>query len=179
MPSPKMVSIRALRQDDQRGDFRSGQEDLDLFFHRHAASNQFAEHIGITYVAVDDAGKILGFATLAGATIAAESFSSTRKRRLPRYPLPALRLARLAVSLDARGKGIGTFLVRYAFAQALDQASRVGCIGVIVDAKPDAVHFYERLGFESQEVVEGQLASHPATTPMFLHIATIRAAIKG
>src|SRR6516165_9271505 len=97
-----MVSIRLLRQEDNRRDFRSGNEDLDRFFYRFAASNQFVEHIGSTYVAVGEGETILGFVTLAGATIQADSFASSRKRRLPKYPLSALRLARLAVSLDAR-----------------------------------------------------------------------------
>jgi GNAT superfamily N-acetyltransferase len=174
-----MVSIRALRADDPRSGFRSGNSDLDRFFHRHAASNQFVEHIGATYVAVDDRDAILGFVTLAGATISADSFPSTRKRRLPSYPLSALRLARLAVGIAAQSRGIGTLLVRYAFAQALEQSARVGCIGVLVDAKPGAIRFYERLGFELQEAVEGQIASHPEPVPMFLHISTIKAAIGG
>jgi predicted N-acetyltransferase YhbS len=174
-----MVSIRALRSDDNREGFRSGNDDLDRFFRRYAASNQFVEHIGATYLAVDDGGKILGFVTLAGATISADAFPSTRKRRLPGYPLSALRLARLAVSIDAQRKGIGTLLVRYVFAHALEMAARIGCIGVLVDAKPGAINFYERLGFEPQTSVEGQVAARPEPTPMFLHISTIRAAIGG
>jgi len=173
-----MVSIRALRQEDDRATFHSGNEDLDRFFRKYAAANQFSEHIGTTYVAVEDGGKILGFVTLAGAAISADSFPSTRIRRLPAYPLPALRLARLAVSADTRKRGIGSLLIRYAFAQALEQTARVGCIGVVVDAKPEAVHFYERLGFERQETLEGKIPSRPEPLPMFLHISTIKAAIQ-
>lgn len=172
-----MVSIRALREDDPRSGFRSGNEDLDRFFHRHAASNQFIEHIGSTYVAVDERGTLLGFVTLAAATISADAFPSTRKRRLPSYPLPALRLARLAVALEAQERGIGTLLIRYVFAQALEQANRTGCVGVLVDAKPDAVAFYERLGFEPQDAVEGRLTSHPEPVPLFLPHAMIVAAL--
>src|SRR5436190_6961888 len=174
-----MVSIRALLPEDNRNEFRSGSDELDRFVHRHAASNQFAEHIGTTYVAVGDDGRILGFVTVAGAAIEADANAATRKRRLPSYQLPALRLARLAVSAGAQKKGIGSILVRYTFALALEQASRVGCIGVLVDAKPEAVDFYSRLGFEQMDALEGAIRSHPATTPMFLHISTIKAAIAG
>jgi GNAT superfamily N-acetyltransferase len=174
-----MVSIRILRPEDNRHAFQSGNEDLDRFFHRFAASNQFVEHIGSTYVAVGDQDKILGFATLAGATIQAEAFASTRKRRLPRYPLSALRLARLAVSIDARKQGIGSLLVKYAFAQALEMAARIGCVGMLVDAKPEAVAFYRKLGFEQQDAPEGTISAHPEPIPMFLPIGTIKAAIKG
>jgi hypothetical protein len=47
---------------------------------------------------------------------------------------------------------------------------------VVTDAKPDAVAFYERLGFQALVGVrEGLLMSEPQ--PMFLGIETIAAAI--
>src|SRR5260221_14429060 len=103
-----MVSIRALRPEDDRSGFHSGNDDLDRFFHRYAALNQFAEHIGVTYVAVDEADRILGYGTIAGGSLVADSFPSTRRRRLPRYSLPILRLARFGVAKQAHKKGSGT-----------------------------------------------------------------------
>lgn len=173
-----MVSIRALRPEDERSRFRSGNADLDRFFHRFAASNQFVEHIGVTYIAVGEREAILGFVTLAGAEIRADSFTTTRKRKLPRYSLPALRLARLAVSVDSRKQGIGSLLVGYSLALALETDTKTGCIGVLVDAKPEAVEFYRKLGFEREDPVEGMAVGHPEPIPMFLHIETIRAAIQ-
>jgi hypothetical protein len=47
---------------------------------------------------------------------------------------------------------------------------------VVTDAKPDAVAFYEGLGFESLPGVrEGQLVGEPL--PMFLGIETIAATL--
>ncbi len=57
------VEIRVLRADDDRGMFRSGDESLDLFFHRFAGQNQFKHHVGVTYLAVEGS-RILGFATM-------------------------------------------------------------------------------------------------------------------
>lgn len=173
-----MVFIRALRPEDDRSRFSSGNDDLDRFFHRFAAFNQFVEHIGVTYIVVEDREAILGFVTLAGAEIRAASFAATRKRKLPRYSLPALRLARLAVSVDSRKRGIGSLLVRYTLALALEKEAKTGCIGVLVDAKPEAVEVYGKLGFEREELIEGMAVGHPAPIPMFLHIETIRAAIQ-
>ena len=51
-------------------------------------------------------------------------------------------------------------------------------VGVLVDAKADAVQFYQRLGFIELEVVEGQSEARPIPTPLFLPIGDIRAAIK-
>jgi hypothetical protein len=61
-------------------------------------------------------------------------------------------------------------------ALALDQRDRLGCVGVVTDAKLEAVGFYEGLGFQALEGVrEGLLLSEPL--PMFLGIDTIAAAL--
>jgi hypothetical protein len=62
------LEIRALREDDDRTPFRSGDADLDRFFHQFAGQNQFRLHLGVTYVAVEDR-TILGFATVAAAHV--------------------------------------------------------------------------------------------------------------
>lgn len=173
-----MIEIRPLRPSDDRSGFCSGDPDLDRFFLRYAGQNQFRHHIGTTYVAVDD-GTIKGFATIAASSIEIEHLPSPRKSKLPQYPLPVLRLARLAVDRSARGQGIGKALLRTVLAVASEMSRTVGCIGVVVDAKPDAAAFYARFGFEGIEVVAGALADRPLPVSMFLPIGTITAAIKG
>ena len=54
-------------------------------------------------------------------------------------------------------------------------AGDFGCIGVVVDAKPQAVTFYERYGFTALEVVQGHLGDRPEPLPMFLEIGAIPA----
>src|SRR5438552_3518552 len=102
------VAIRLLRPEDNRSAFRSGDDALDLFFHRHAGQNQFRHHVGVAYVAVDGA-RILGFATVTPAALAAESLPAGR--RMPPYPVPVLRVARLAVDSTARSSGLGKALL--------------------------------------------------------------------
>jgi GNAT superfamily N-acetyltransferase len=166
------VEIRRLRPEDDRSGFRSGNVELDRFFQRFAGQNQFRHHIGTTYVAVEG-GTILGFATVAPSEIAADDLPTSRRKRLPQYPLPVLRLARLATDDRARGQGVGSALLRAVFALAHQLAADYGCIGVIVDAKPDAVTFYERLGFLRLEVKAGHLGDRPEPTPMFLELGAI------
>jgi len=55
-------------------------------------------------------------------------------------------------------------------------ADDFGCLGVVVDAKTDAVDFYRRLGFITLEVVEGHSVVRPKPTAMFLAIGDIEAA---
>ncbi len=171
-----MASIRALSATDDRATFRSGNEDLDRFFRRFAAVNQFSHHLGVTYVAVEGE-QILGFATVASATLSAEDFAATRTRGLPQYPLPALRLARLAVREGCQGKGIGTALLRYVFTLAQEMSTRVGCVGVLVDAKPSAAAYYEGFGFERRIAIAGQSADRPEPVIMFLPLDRVRSAI--
>jgi len=108
------VEVRPLRPEDDRSGFASGDPDLDRFFKKYAGQNQFRHHVGTTYVAV--AGKtIAGFATVSAASMHIEHLPAKLRRRLPRYPLPVMRLARLAVDQRVRGQGIGRQLLRAVF----------------------------------------------------------------
>jgi len=172
----KAVEVRPLARDDDRSQFSCGQADLDRFFEHYAGQNQFKLHLAVTYVAVMER-RIVGFATVAPSSIERANVPSARlRKRLPSYPLPVLRLARLGVDVRAQGLGIGKALLRQVLVLALDQRDRLGCVGVVADAKPEAVTFYESLGFQALEGVrEGLLVSEPL--PMFLGAETLAATI--
>lgn len=171
------MEIRALRPTDDRDSFHSGDEALDRFFHQYAGQNQFRHHLGVTYVAVDQR-RVLGYATVAPRHIDIEDLPDRERRKLPRYPVPVLGLARLAVDTSARGVGLGAQLLRFVLQLALEMADRVGCAGVVVDAKPAAVPFYEKYGFTAFEVIEGESEARPRPAPMWLSIATVKRARK-
>lgn len=166
------VEVRKLEPTDDRSAFRSGNDDLDRFFHRFAGQNQFRHHIGTTYVAVIE-GAIAGYATVAASDVEADTLPQKLRRRLPTYPIPVLRLARLAVDERSRGSGIGETLLRAVFVVALRMAADVGCLGVLVDAKPKAAPFYERYGFVRVDVRRGGLGERPEPVVMFLPLETI------
>jgi len=166
------VEVRALQPDDDRSEFISGDLDLDRFFQKYAAQNQFRHHVGTTYVAVSD-GRIVGFATVSAASIRVDDIAEKLRRRLPHYPLPVLRLARLAVDQRRQQQGVGRQLLRAVFLLAHEMAARVGCVGVLVDAKPDAVEYYRQYGFEELEILEGALDDRPAPIPMFLPLGSV------
>lgn len=171
------IEIRPLNKNDDRSGFSCGQGDLDRFFEHYAGQNQFKLHLAVSYVAVFD-DRIVGFATLAASSIERESLPGGRKRkRLPSYPLPVLRLARLGVDTRAQGEGIGRALLRHVLTVAVAQRDSIGCIGVVTDAKAESIAFYEQLGFIAVEGVrEGQMHGDPL--PMFLSIDTIASALK-
>jgi len=172
------MEIRALREADERSAFRSGDPDLDRFFHRFAAQNQFRHYVGVTYVAVDNA-RILGFATVAPGHVEIEGLPAAARRTLPRYPLPVLRLARLAVDLQAQRQGLGAQLLRFVLQLAMRMAGDFGCAGVVVDAKRGAVEFYAKHGFVPLDAMHGQSDARPRPTAMFLAMRVIREASEG
>jgi GNAT superfamily N-acetyltransferase len=169
------MEIRALLPTDDRASFHSGDEALDRFFHRYAGQNQFRHHLGVTYVGVDT-GRVLGFVTVAPRHVEIEDLPERDRKKLPGYPIPVLGLARLAVAESARGLGVGAQLLRYVLELALDMAGRVGCAGVVIDAKPGAIEFYARFGFTAFEVLEGESESRPRATPMWLPIDAVKRA---
>ncbi|HKY04008.1 MAG TPA: GNAT family N-acetyltransferase [Blastocatellia bacterium] len=168
----RAVEIRALARDDDRASFSCGQADLDRFFEHYAGQNQFKLHLAVTYVAVLE-HRIVGFATVSPSALERASIPSARlRKRLPSYPLPVLRLARLGVDTRAQGLGIGKALLRHVLCLSLEQRDRLGCVGVVTDAKPEATRLYEGLGFVPLEGVrEGLLVGEPM--PMFLSIETV------
>ncbi|MBX3472681.1 MAG: GNAT family N-acetyltransferase [Planctomycetes bacterium] len=168
------MEVRKLRPDDDRTPFRSGNLDLDRFFHRFAGQNQFRHHVGTTYVAVEE-GVVVGFATVSPSAIEVKDLPPKRRKGLPSYPLPVLRLARLAVDERAQGRGVGLLLLKAVFVLARALATDFGCVGVVVDAKPEAVAFYARYGFEEFAILAGELGDRPAPKTLFLELGAIPA----
>lgn len=172
------MEIRALRPSDDRSTFQSGDDALDRFFHHYAGQNQFRHHLGVTYVAAEGT-RILGFVTIAPRHVDIDDLPLKTRKKLPRYPVPVLGLARLAVDSSARSLGLGGQLLRFVLKLAVQMADEFGCAGVVVDAKAGAVDFYARYGFTPFEALEGQPETRPRSTPMWLPIQAVQAADKG
>ncbi|MFQ5644132.1 MAG: GNAT family N-acetyltransferase [Thiogranum sp.] len=166
------IHVRRLTANDNRASFRCGDIELDRFFQRYAGQNQFRHHIGTSYVAVLDQ-QITGFVTVSMGELTAENITRALRKRLPAYPLPVLRIARLAVDLDFQKQGIGKLLLKAMLELALKLRDQVGCTGVVVDAKTGNIEFYSRLGFSRIEVVTGMLGDRPEPAPMWLPIQLI------
>ena len=172
-----MASIRKLEATDDVSGFRSGNDDLDRYLHRYAQVNQVQFGIGVTYLALE-AGEIAGYATVSPGEAKAVDFDALKRRKLPRYPLPLLRLARLAVASTWQRKGIGNQLLRHVFGLALRMEGELGCVGVLVDAKPEAARYYAQFGFEAKALADGHVMAPGALQTLFLPLETVRRALK-
>jgi len=161
-----VIEIRALKKDDDRNNFSSGNLELDYFFQKYAGQNQFRHYIGVTYVALFK-DEIIGFISVNSSSLLNKNFS----KKLPDYPLPVLNLARLAVDKKYQNQGIGKKLLKFVLMLSIEQKNRFGCVGIIVDAKVESVEFYEKLGFF--EIKREEPLKYKNTTTMFLDIRTV------
>lgn len=176
MTAAEAVYVTArIEPDDVRSGFRCGKHPLDDYFARHAVAND-RDGIGRAYVLRrsehDESSlpRALGFYTLSMALVESQQAAKALDGKLPRYPLPAALVGRLAVDERARGKRLGEKLLLDALRRVVDASNILGCIGVIVDAKDgDAERFYAKYDF---------VTIHEAAWPhrMFLPIGVAKAA---
>lgn len=138
----------------QLSKFDCGAEELNTYLKRFAKKNDKLG-IGRTYVLLDKA-HALGFYTVSMAQIEFKALPKSTQGKLPRYPIPAVRIGRLAIDLSAQGQGLGEFLLMDALTRCLRVSEEIAIFAVIVDAKNDqAKAFYLKYGFiplEDQEL---------------------------
>ena len=132
-----------------RSGFSCGIAALDDYLHQRAGQHQ-RDGIATTHVLTDDAqpARILGFCALSAAQLHLSELQPADLKRLPAYPVPAMRMGRLAVSASEQGKGYGQLLLGHVVNLALSVRQTMGVRVLIVDAKDaQAAAFYERYGF--------------------------------
>lgn len=142
----RLVSVKEISPKSVLKKFDCEVEALNEFLSRYALKNDELG-IGKTFVALNENNQIAGYFTLATAQVAYQEIPDDFKEKLPKYPIPALRIARLSVNKDLKGKGIGKWLLAQAFIKAIHVADVTGLYFIIVDAKETSKSFYEHYGF--------------------------------
>jgi len=120
------------RRHDRDG-FACGEPTLDAYLRQQAAQHH-RDGISTTHVLVDDAdpARILGYYSLSAAQLLLTDLQEADRKRLPSYPVPAIRMGRLAVSTSEQGKGQGDYLLAHAVARCVgprEQAWRACAAG--------------------------------------------------
>jgi len=132
-----------------RDEFSCGVVELDNYLRQRAGQHQ-RDGIATTHVLIDDVqpARILGYCSLSAAQLYLHELREKDRKRLPAYPVPAIRVGRLAVSKSETGKGYGQLLLGHAVNVALSVRQTLGVRVLIVDAKDEQVAlFYESFGF--------------------------------
>lgn len=136
-------------------DTLSGEHRLDSFDCGVPALNDWLRKYAMQSAAVDSCvtsvahvgGDVIGYRSLVVGSVERENAPEELTRRMPRYPVPVMLLARLAVDLRHQGHGIGRGLLRDALRQSVRVAEIVAVKAVVVDAKDGKAPFYEAFGF--------------------------------
>lgn len=132
-----------------RTGFSCGIAALDDYLRMRAGQHQ-RDGITTTHVLIDEAAptRILGYCALSAAQLLLHDLTEADRQRLPAYPVPAMRMGRLAVSAAEQGKGYGQLLVGHAVNLALSVRGTLGVRVLVVDAKDArAAAFYRAYGF--------------------------------
>jgi len=142
-----------------RAGFECGVEPLNRYLKTLAVQHR-AKGIATSFVLVDPAQptRILGYYSLSAATLAFERLADSDRKGLPAYPIPAVRIGRLASSISGRGTGIGELLLQNAVKRTLQARGTLGVCAIVVEAKDaSAEAFYRRYGFRLCDVQSRQL----------------------
>jgi GNAT superfamily N-acetyltransferase len=123
-------------------------------------------------------GQLLGYYTLANASVVASDLSEEQMKKMPRYPMPAVLLSRLAVDKGQQGKGVGKRLMADFFRRVYAISKHTGVAFIIVDAKDEqAASYYRdldfvvtntsplRLALETGTIIQGFKALEAAEQP--------------
>lgn len=147
---PRFLDPQPLGGEHRINEFSCGVGSLDVWLVKHARAAAGAGSAR-TYVVVDSTqDRVAGYHALSLASVEHADATPRAQKGMPRNPIPAMLVARLAVDRAVQGKGIGAFLLRDAVGRALSVAEQAGMRLLLVHAvDEDARAFYEHFGFEA------------------------------
>ncbi|MBS1870024.1 MAG: GNAT family N-acetyltransferase [Actinobacteria bacterium] len=154
-----------------RSRFDSGEPTLDEWLRRYAGQNRRRDTAATWVIATPD-DRVVAYASLAMTAIDRSAAPRGVAKQAP-DPVPALLLGRLAVDRDFAGLGVGTALVAYVLATAIELNAKAACRAVVVaalDARARA--WWEHLGFHPFH------PDDPTETDLYLLTSEIQATLE-
>jgi len=116
------LQIKQLNASHDRSSFTCGNEQLDHYLKKQAKQD-IKRRICHVYCVTqnENPADILGFYTLSSLSIDLGELAPEIQRKLPRHPIPAALIGRLAVNTKAQGSGIGKIMLANAITRTLNQ----------------------------------------------------------
>ena len=140
----------------QLDSFDCGKPALNDWLVRHAMQAQASGSARTCVVVEGD--RVVGYFSLAVGQADAMEVPDRIRKGMGSYPIPVVILARLAVSLQDQGKGIGIGMVQEAIRRTMAIAEQAGVRALLTHSiDEEASRFYRRFGFESSPIREQQL----------------------
>ena len=141
--------VQPLNPTHGRTGFQCGVEALDRYLKKQAKQD-IKRRISRVFVATrpDNPKTVIGYYTLSTLSIELNQLPEKLARKLPKHPVPAALIGRLAVSNAAQGQGVGKMLLADAIKRTLAVSDQVAIYAIVVDAiNENAKGFYEQFGF--------------------------------
>lgn len=132
-----------------RTGFQCGVEALDRYLKKQA-NQDIRRQISRVFVATkrDIPKAVIGYYTLSTLSIELNQLPEKLARKLPKLPVPAALIGRLAVSNAAQRQGVGKMLLADAIKRTLAVSDQIAIYAIVVDPIDDnAKGFYEQFGF--------------------------------
>ncbi len=129
--------------------FDCGISELNDYLQRYARQNH-KKGIAKTWVMVNSNNEQVpvGYYSISMAELQRESLSDEEKKGFPRYPLPVIRIGKLAVDKQLQGQRLGELLLVDIFKRGIRISQDIGVVGFLVDAINErAKQFYLKYGF--------------------------------
>jgi GNAT superfamily N-acetyltransferase len=164
---PGKIAVVPLGAGHDRLNFNCGNASLDQYLGQQAGQDNRRD-LARVWVAVgdDNPATILGYFTLSATSVSREGFPEDLGKRLPKYPIPAALIGRLAIDRSHAGMGLGGALLGRAIAMLLGACRTIALTVVVVDPIDGrTAAFYRRFGFTAFGSAQGR---------MFLTIAAHR-----
>lgn len=111
-----------------------------------------------TFVVADDDDRVAGYFSLTVGQVDTLEAPERIRKGMGQYPVPVVILARLAVSQEHQGRGIGVGMLQDAIRRTLMIAEQAGVRAMLTHPiDEDAARFYTRFGFITSPLREQQL----------------------
>ncbi len=130
--------------------FCCGVEVLDNYLKKQAKQD-VKRKISKVFVATTEANpkNVIGYYTLSTLSIDLSHLPVDLAHKLPKHPIPAALIGRLACAIDVKGNGVGKMLLMDALKRTLVVSKDIAIYAMVVDAIDDhAAGFYEQYGFK-------------------------------
>lgn len=155
----KKLIIEALNSTHDRSSFTCGIDALDSYLQKQA-NQDIKRRVSRIFVAThpDRPNSIMGYYSLSSLSIDLNHLPESLARKLPKHPIPAALIGRLAVSKLAQGKGIGNMLLVDALKRTLAVSHDIAIYALVVDAiNQEAELFYQSFGFTHLSIESSRL----------------------
>lgn len=133
---------RLLAPGDDLDGFECRSETQTQWLRRHARQAHGTGTTRVFVVTAPHSSRVVAYYAWCMATIAVADAPERLRRGAGRYPQPVALLARLGVSIEHEGRGLGAGLLRDVIRRTAQAGHEIGCRGLLVHAETESARAF-------------------------------------